>query len=431
MSTTITFNDLEFLAKQGEPDAQYELFRFFDKEDRHDEKIDWLKKASKNGSDKAQHQLGLSYQYGWHLKKNLNLAVSWFLLAAKQQYLDSMSQLGFIYAQQGDQKRSKQWYSKVVRHHIHAVDSGNVSSMYTLGLMYQNAVGLVKDNKLAFKYYLLATTQGHMASKISLEKLDYQCEHIISIAGDDYALAKNGDSEAQFRLSEMFRHGEAIRKNAEQEFRWCLLAANNGYYKAEYRVAEMFRKGMGTQINNQLAVRYHQLLAIQGYKQSQKRLSALYKVGFGVQQDYSQMAKWFKQAQSGEAESQYIIGGIYYVGDVLTKDINKAYYWFNKSALQGYKKAQFYLAIILHEGTANIEQDVEKAIHWYRKASEQGHVESKARYRFLTTKNKAMDGDSSAQRELGGMLISGIGTTKDQTEAKKWLRLASRNYDDV
>ena len=101
MSTTITFNDLEFLAKQGESDAQYELFRFFDKENRHDEKIDWLKKAARSGSDKAQYQLGLSYQYGWHIKKNLDLAISWFLLAAKQQYLDSMSQLGFIYAQQG------------------------------------------------------------------------------------------------------------------------------------------------------------------------------------------------------------------------------------------------------------------------------------------------------------------------------------------
>ena len=429
MSTTITFNDLEFLAKQGESDAQYELFKFFDKENRHDEKIGWLKKSAKNGFDKAQHQLGLSYQYGWHLKNNLDLAISWFLLAAKQQSLDSMSQLGFLYAQQGDQQRSKQWYSRVFEHRIHAVDSGNVPSMYTLGLMYQNAVGLVKDNRLAFKYYLMAATQDHIAAKTSLEKLDYQCERVISIARDDYALAKNGDSEAQFRLSEMFRQGESIPKNEEQEFRLCLLAAINGYYKAEYRVAEMFRKGIGAQINNQLAVRYHQLLAIQGHKQSQKRLSALYKAGFGVQQDYSQMAKWFKQAQSGNEESQYIIGGIYYVGDALTKDLNKAYYWFNKSALQGYKKAQFYLAIILHEGAGDIVKDVDKAIHWYHKASKQGHIESTKRYEFLTTKNKAMAGDSAAQRTLGGMLISGIGTTKDQTEATKWLRLASRNYD--
>jgi len=274
----------------------------------------------------------------------------------------------------------------------------------------------------------MAATQGHMAAKTSLETLDYQCEHIISIASDDYALAKNGDSEAQFRLSEMFQQDGLIPKNEEQEFRWCLLAAD-GFARAEFKLAEMFRQGVGTQMNSKLAVKHHQTLAIQGNKQSQKQLSALHKAGFGVQQDYAQIALWFDKVQSGEAESQYIIGGIYYVGDALIKDLNKAHYWFNKSAVQGYKKAQFYLAVLLQEGAADIEQDIEEAIHWYRKASEQGHVESKARYRFLTTKNKAMAGDSAAQRELGGMLISGIGTTKDQTEAKKWLRLASRNYD--
>ena len=429
MSTTITFNDLEFLAKQGESDAQYELFRFFDKEDRHDEKIDWLKKAARSGSDKAQYRLGLSYQYGWNIPVDLNLAISYLLLAAKQQHLNAMSQLGFIYAQQRNEQKSKQWHRKVIKHHIISADSGNVSSIYTLGLMHQNAIGVTKDNGLAFKYYLMATTQGHIAAKTRLEKLDYQCERIINIVNDSYVLAKDGNCKDQFKLSEMFRYGKSMPKDKEQEFRWCLLAAINGYYKAEYRVADMFRKGIGTHINNELALKHYQTLAIQGHQKSKDKLSALHKAGFGIQQDYPQMAKWFEQARSGDAESQYIIGGIYYVGDALYKDLNKAHYWFDKSALQGYKKAQFYLAVLLQEGSENIEKDVEKAIHWYRKASEQGHIESEARYRFLTTRNKAMAGDSSAQRELGGMLISGIGTTKDQTEAKKWLRLASRNYD--
>ena len=52
--------------------------------------------------------------------------------------------------------------------------------------------------------------------------------------------------------------------------------------------------------------------------------------------------------------------------------MNKAIYWYKKSAEQGQKIAQYNLAII-YENKNEIDENMDKAIYWYEKSAKQGY----------------------------------------------------------
>lgn len=63
--------------------------------------------------------------------------------------------------------------------------------------------------------------------------------------------------------------------------------------------------------------------------------------GEGVSQDYGQAAVWFrKAADQGRADAQYYLGIINELGDGMAPDIATALIWLQKSANQGYQPAK-------------------------------------------------------------------------------------------
>ena len=85
-----------------------------------------------------------------------------------------------------------------------------------------------------------------------------------------------------------------------------------------------------------------------------------------------------KAAEKGDAESQYYLGMLYYIGDEsegIQEDEAQAVEWYRKAAEQGHAEAQYGLADCYYLGKGIAEDNV-KAVEWYRKAAEQGHESS-------------------------------------------------------
>jgi TPR repeat protein len=76
-------------------------------------------------------------------------------------------------------------------------------------------------------------------------------------------------------------------------------------------------------------------------------------------------------AQEGDAEAQYKLGKMYYDGEGVTKNYQKAVEWLRKAAGQGLDKAQNSLGYMYANGYG-VTKDYQKAVEWYRKAAEQG-----------------------------------------------------------
>ncbi|MBF0110801.1 MAG: tetratricopeptide repeat protein [Magnetococcales bacterium] len=111
-----------------------------------------------------------------------------------------------------------------------------------------------------------------------------------------------------------------------------------------------------------------------------------------------------KKAEGGDAEAQFRLGNMYYLGTGDKGDAAQARHWFEKAAAQDHVEAQASLGILLYMG-ARKEQDIVQAVAWFRKAAGHGHP--------------------GACKHLGILYDTGQGVAQDPTEAAKWYGLAA------
>ena len=106
----------------------------------------------------------------------------------------------------------------------------------------------------------------------------------------------------------------------------------------------------------------------------------------------------------GDGVEQFLVGELYYY----KPDYEQAASWFGKAAVQGYAKAQIYLAMMYEKGQGGL-QDYAMAAYWLQKAAGQGHAE--------------------AQYYLGTAYYLGRGVQRDYAQAALWLRKAADHND--
>ena len=109
-------------------------------------------------------------------------------------------------------------------------------------------------------------------------------------------------------------------------------------------------------------------------------------------------------AEAGDAEAQFILGGMYVTGRGGPQDDAEAVAWYRRAAEQGHARAQYNLGAMYDQGRGGPQDDAE-AVAWYRRAAEQGHAR--------------------AQYNLGGMCREGRGVPQDDVEAHMWLTIAA------
>ncbi len=105
------------LAEAGEPWAMYEYANYLRSvEGKWDTALGWLEKAADLGYDVAQFEVGCTYKYGWHVKKDYEKAVYYFNLAIGQGNKSAMFELGGLYelgfGVEQNMEKAKELYQK-------------------------------------------------------------------------------------------------------------------------------------------------------------------------------------------------------------------------------------------------------------------------------------------------------------------------------
>lgn len=116
---------LKDLAKDGNPEAQYEFAQTFSKDSR--EAFDWYQRSANQGYAPAQTEIANLYRYGSIIKSveadNFK-AAEWYTKAGLQGNVDSQYALGEFYregyAVRRNREKAKEWFGK-------ACDNGNQS----------------------------------------------------------------------------------------------------------------------------------------------------------------------------------------------------------------------------------------------------------------------------------------------------------------
>ena|SRR6266540_3097629 len=86
------------------------------------------------------------------------------------------------------------------------------------------------------------------------------------------------------------------------------------------------------------------------------------------------------KARNESIKAQYILATLYY--KEIEKNLEMAFYWFQKAAENGDIEAQHYLAVLYYEGEET-EKNFKKAFYWSQKAAENGS--EMAQYNLATS----------------------------------------------
>ena len=249
---------------------------------------------AKNGLAKAQYNLGVMYEKGQGVEKNLKKAKKWFQFAAEQGLAKAQYNLGLMY---GKGKGVEKDYGKAIKWMTLAADQGNGKAQTNLGWMYETGKGVPRDTQKALFWYQLASDQGlakaqkklnlllnknkenlrghsndskefislkekhpeeikdlQTTSSLHQEINEIQTEKSNEIATTsetdlkteqeqpNLISTKKAEAQIHFGLGVRFENGEGVPQDYNEAIRWYRLAADQGHGKAKEKLNILLNK---------------------------------------------------------------------------------------------------------------------------------------------------------------------------------------------
>ncbi len=200
----------------------------------------WLPLA--NGGDvTAQFNIGVMYANGLGVERNMKSAMDWWRRASDQLHVRASHNLALamLMGEPQDGPHEDIDFTAVLRLLKMASDAGYPNSEYTLGKLYQEGVGVEKDERRAAELFLSASIKGF--------------------------------AKAQYNLGKVFRDGAGMTKNDELSLFWFLEAAERGHARAEDKIATRYLSGQGVEKDEIEALKWSILAGTQGIQEAQRR----------------------------------------------------------------------------------------------------------------------------------------------------------------
>lgn len=198
---------------------------------------------AESGHPLAQYNLGVIYDSGLGVGRDLPAALRWWTAVAEAGLAEAQHNLALLYLELWEDGLVADG-DVVARHWLQqAADGGFVRSQYMLGKMYADGVGTAPDPNRGFALIRQAGEAGLM--------------------------------QAQYNLGKMYRDGQGVAADAAEANRWWRQAAEQGYAKAQDHLAESYARGRGIARDEVAALAWSMVAARQGHPDSILRESQL------------------------------------------------------------------------------------------------------------------------------------------------------------
>ena len=154
----------------------------------------------------------------------------------------------------------------------------------------------------------------------------------------------------------------------------------------------------------------------------------------------SELARIAAAAEAGNEVAQYTLGMRFWLGDGVSRDVNKAMIWLSRSAAADYTYADTALGMIYDDGDG-VARDYGQAAYHYRRAADKKEPLAEYRLGLLYTHGRGVQQDyaeaarwykaaaeqgwADAQNNLGYFYEFGAGVPKDLQAAVGWYEKAA------
>jgi len=105
---------------------------------------------AEKGDPRSQYAMGVLYENGFAVPKDLQQAAAWYLRAAKQGNTDAQYNLGAMYEHGVGMPVN---YAEAARWYRPAAEQGDIDALSNLGVLYANGQGVPQDKVLAMALY--------------------------------------------------------------------------------------------------------------------------------------------------------------------------------------------------------------------------------------------------------------------------------------
>jgi TPR repeat protein len=418
-----------------------QLGRAQDKSGNFAEAVKWYQKAAEAGNSYAMSNLGVMYDDGTGVIKDLAQAVKWYQKAADAGNSLALANLGSMYENGTGVKRDLAEAQKLYRK---AADAGSPQGMNNLGIMYENGSGLAKDVVQAASWYRKAADAGNSNG---MRNLGLMYENGTGVAKDHVEAAKlyrkaadAGNNGAVTNLGLMYEKGAGVPQDVVEAVRLYRKAADAGDRYGMNNLGIMYEYGSGVAKDPIQAANWYRKAADAGNPQGMSNLGWMYENGSGVSKDDAEAAIWYrKAAEAGDPRGMNNIGAMLENGSGVAKDLAQAVIWYRKAADSGNALGMSNLGYMYENGTG-ISKDLAEAAKWYRRAVEAGDpqgmnnlgvlyedgsgVSKDAAEAAKLYRQAAEAGNVNAMQNLASLLRQGRGVAKSIAEAKKWEKKA-------
>ncbi len=353
------FHYFEFAADKGCADAMYRLGECYyhgeGTSENFEKAFGLYKKAAKFYHDRATYNLAWCYDYGQGTQKNPKLAFEWYKKAARLGHVLAINNLGVCYATgKGTDKNIKKaiaCYSVAARYDVK-------EAINSLGSFHETGNGLEKDISKAIEFYEKATSLGDSSGAFNLARC-YQfgmgVDKDVSKAIDLYIESSHDEKD---RIADKFMDIDMSTLNSSDEYKIAVFLLEFDDEKCKSRAFDLLIDS-----------------AENGFVEAQKYLAKLFFEGDGaVKSETLSVLFWSEVAKKDVASAIYNLGTCYYNGKGVTRNPERAFELYKKSADMMFPMAIFEVGNAYEKGFDGVvEPDYKKAIEYYKKGIELGN----------------------------------------------------------
>lgn len=294
--------------------------------------LSYLAKANSGDAD-AQYQVGLCYENGNGVAKDMKKSWEYFTMAFQQGQPDALCVFANHAVCMND-------YMTAFKYFKTAADQGLAYAQSNVGVYYMNGVGVERSINKGLEYFTLAANQG-------------------------FALALTN-------LASFYLNGHHVEKDEKKAFIYYLLAAEQKCPVAQTQLGICYKNGMGVEKDSKKSAEYFRLAAEQKHALAQHLLGFCYMVGEGVEENVIKaFSLFFEAAKQRLPDACFMVGWFYNEGEYVTRNEKEAFNYFLPAAQQGYGKAEFQVAEYYRNGQV-VERDLKKSFEFYMLADLHG-----------------------------------------------------------
>ncbi|MBI1239783.1 MAG: sel1 repeat family protein [Alphaproteobacteria bacterium] len=195
------------------------------------------------GDARAQFNLGVLYAEGRGVERDMRLALAWWQKSAKQGHVRAAHNMGLalIAGEPRGEAETLEPDFKGAAHWLRiGAEAGYANSLYTLGRLYLEGLGVERDTERAAQLVRDAAERGFTRAQFLLGKL-YETGDGVDTDPESAIYwyreaASHGSAQAQTRMAESFALGQLVERNDVEALKWALMADAQGSAHAHQQV---------------------------------------------------------------------------------------------------------------------------------------------------------------------------------------------------